>query len=585
MSVFTIEDRFYLDGKPFQIISGAIHYFRVPPAYWRDRLEKLRAMGCNTVETYVPWNLHEPRPGEFVFEGNLDLAAFLETAKETGLYAIVRPSPYICAEWEFGGLPAWLLAGEDIPLRSSEGPFLSHVERYYERLFLELAPWQVDRGGPVILMQVENEFGAWGKPDPEYLRALAGLMRKYGATVPFITSDNLENNSLDRGVMEGALATVNTGSHAAERLEILRPYAKGGPLMVTEFWVGWFDAWGDECHHRADPEENAADLEAILERGSVNFYMFHGGTNFGFMNGANDYGRLSPDVASYDYDAPLTEDGQTTPKYEAFRRVIARHVPVPELRLSTKIRRTAYGSLACDGMAGLSDVLETVSEPWFLKEPDSMERLGQSYGYILYRSLLPAGTFGKTLELCGAADRAQIFLDGKKVLTLYDRELSGAHPVDWRLEKETRLDILVENMGRVNYGPCMNSQRKGIDGAVLLDGNKITGWEAWPLPFEKEAVATLSFSLPAWAASPALYHFTLQAEEAGDTFLDMRGWGKGCVFLNGVNLGRFWNRGPQRRLYIPAPFLKTGDNDLVVLETEGVSFGTVTLCGEPDLGE
>ncbi len=319
MSAFEIRDCFYLDGAPFQIISGCIHYFRVPPAYWDDRLKKLKATGCNTVETYIPWNLHEPRRGEFRFDGGLDVGAFLRLAQANGLYAIVRPSPYVCAEWEFGGLPAWLLEGENIPLRTHEGPFLGLVDRYYRALFPHLVPLQIDRGGPVLLMQVENEFGAWGAEDPEYLAALAGLMRDNGATVPFITSDNLENESLSRGTCPGALATVNFGSGAAEKLEVLRPYAKGGPLMVTEFWVGWFDAWGDNVHHRTAPEGVVGDLEQILDRGSVNFYMFHGGTSFGWMNGANDYGRLTPDVTSYDYDAPLPEDGRPAGEYFAIR--------------------------------------------------------------------------------------------------------------------------------------------------------------------------------------------------------------------------------------------------------------------------
>ena len=227
-----IRDTFYLDGEPFQIISGAIHYFRVVPEYWRDRLEKLKAMGCNTVETYVPWNLHEPRRGEFCFRGGLDIGAFLRMAQDNGLYAIVRPSPYICAEWEFGGLPAWLLAEEDVPLRTHRGPFLELVANYYRALFPHLTPLQIDCGGPVLLMQVENEFGAWGEDDPAYLSALAGLMRDNGATVPFITSDNLENKSLSRGSCPGALATINFGSGAADKLEVLRPYVKGGPLMV-----------------------------------------------------------------------------------------------------------------------------------------------------------------------------------------------------------------------------------------------------------------------------------------------------------------------------------------------------------------
>lgn len=584
MGTFSIEKDFLLDGRPFRIISGAMHYFRIPPAYWRDRLEKLRAMGCNTVETYTPWNLHEPQEREYNFSGGLDVAAFLKTAQEVGLYAIVRPSPFICAEWEFGGLPAWLLKGEDIPLRSSQGPFLSYVERYYRRLFQEIAPLQIDKGGPILLVQVENEFGAWGKKDPAYLRALARLMRENGATVPFITSDNLENDSLSRGTTPEALATVNFGSKAPERLEILRPYTKGGPLMVTEFWVGWFDAWGGSAHHTADPAGNARDLDEILQRGSVNIYMFHGGTNFGFMNGANYYDRLTPDVTSYDYDAPLTEDGQITPKYKAFQEVIARHAPLPQVEFSTSIQRVCFGPVAWDGTANLFDVLSRLSAPKRLEGPQSMERLGQGYGYILYHTTLPAGTHAASLELTKAADRAQVFLNGAPALTLYDRELLEAHPVDWHLEEDTALDILVENMGRVNYGPNMARQRKGIDGAVLLDGEPVRDWEAFPLPLKGPELCGIPFLEDKPVKGPAFYHFTLYAEETGDTFLDMEGWGKGCVFINGVNLGRYWSLGPQRRLYIPGPLLRMGENELIILETEGTVKDSVSLEAEPKLG-
>lgn len=579
MNRFEIREQFYLDGVPFKIISGAIHYFRVHPAYWRDRLEKLRAMGCNCVETYVPWNLHEPAAGKFHFEGGLDLAAFLRTAQEVGLYAIVRPSPYICAEWEFGGLPAWLLAGEDMPLRSSEGPFLSHVARYYKRLFQELAPMQIDRGGPVLLMQVENEFGVWGREDPAYLEGLAGLMRENGATVPFITADNLDEYALDRGSMDGALATVNFGSGAAEKLEVLRPHAKGGPLMVTEFWVGWFDAWGD-VHHTAGAEENAADLDEILRRGSVNFYMFHGGTNPGLYNGSNYFDHLTPDVTSYDYDAPLTEDGRETEKYRAFQRIIGKYASIPRVELTTEIVRRGYGTLEAVGRVGLFDALDSLGQPAVLDTPKSMERLGQSCGYILYRATLPAGTRATSLELVDAADRALIFLDGVPVLTLMDRELKGPRSGDWALEQDTRLDILVENLGRVNYGPQMTRQRKGIDGPVLLDGVPVTPWQAWTLPME--GLEGLKFS--AKAEGPAFYRFTFHAGERGDTFLDTTGWGKGCALLNGVNIGRFWDIGPQRRLYIPGPMLKEGENELILFESEGRAPGTVALAEEPDLG-
>lgn len=581
MPTFEVRDRFYLNGAPFQIISGSIHYFRVPPEYWDDRLKKLKAMGCNTVETYVPWNLHEPRRGEFCFSGGLDVRAFLRLAQANGLYAIVRPSPFICAEWEFGGLPAWLLAGEDIPLRTHKGPFLSLVADYYRALFPHLTPLQIDRGGPVLLMQVENEFGAWGAEDPEYLSALAGLMRDNGATVPFITSDNLENESLSRGGCPGALATVNFGSGAEEKLERLRPYAKGGPLMVTEFWVGWFDAWGDGIHHRTSPEGIVRDLEYILGQGSVNFYMFHGGTSFGWMNGANDYGRLTPDVASYDYDAPLSEDGRPTQKYYAIQQALERLRPGSTGPLPAPLPRRAYGELRCLGRADLLPALERLGRAIRRDRPCPMEALGQGYGYTLYRTRIPAGHRGGALSFSHAADRVQAFWNGRPVFTRWDRELSGPVPLALDGAGGT-LDLLVENLGRVNYGRRMEHQRKGIDGPVLLDGAELTDWACLPLPLDD--LGGLDFSGEGPSPAPAFYRFVLDVDRPADTFLDLAGWGKGMAFVNGRALGRFWDLGPQRRLYLPAPWLRPGENEIVLFETEGRAGSSIALLDEPDLG-
>ena len=321
MSTFEIRDNFYLDGEPVRIISGAVHYFRIVPQYWRDRLEKLKSMGCNTVETYIPWNMHEQEKGQFRFQGMLDIEGFIRLARELGLYVIVRPSPYICAEWEFGGLPAWLLREDGMRLRVSYGPFLRHVEEYYKVLLPKLTPWQCTKGGPVILMQVENEYGYYAN-DRGYLEEIRKLMRRGGVEVPLVTSDGPFPESLNGGKLPGALPTGNFGSRTEERFGTLRQYTDGGPLMCTEFWVGWFDHWGNGGHMRGNLEESVKDLDKMLELGHVNIYMFEGGTNFGFMNGSNYYDELTPDVTSYDYDAVLTEDGRITEKYRRYREVI-----------------------------------------------------------------------------------------------------------------------------------------------------------------------------------------------------------------------------------------------------------------------
>lgn len=578
---FEIKDTFRLDGAPFQIISGAIHYFRVVPEYWRDRLEKLKALGCNTVETYIPWNLHEPVKGTFRFDGMLDVERFVRTAQELGLYVILRPSPYICAEWELGGLPAWLLAEDGLRFRVSDPRFQAHVADYYRVLMEKLVPLQADRGGPVLLMQVENEYGSYAN-DPAYLRWTRDLMRDLGVTVPLVTSDGPEHERLRGGTVEGVHATVNFGSQAAERFASLRAFQPEGPLMCMEFWLGWFDHWGNPQHVTRDPAEAAAALDDILSQGSVNLYMFHGGTSFGFMNGSNYGAGLEPDVTSYDYDALLTEDGQVTEKYRLFRAVISKYRPIPEVPLTTPIRRAAYGQVPVAEKVGLFSVLEDLSAPVESVHPQSMERLGQSYGYILYRSPLRTEERVDRLRLWKAADRAQVFLDGKKAATVYDQELSETVELGLSCPLGADLDILVENMGRVNFASRLEEQRKGIDQGVSVNGHWHTGWRQYPLPLDN--LDRLDFGRP-WAEGlPGFYRLPFQVEEPGDTFLDFSGWGKGCAFVNGFCLGRFWDAGPQKRLYLPAPLLHKGENEIILFETEGKTAGHITLCGEPDLG-
>ena len=466
MAKFEIRnDAFFLSGAPFRIISGSIHYFRIPRQYWKDRLKKLQLLGCNTVETYVPWNLHEPEPGKYVFSEDLDICEFLTIAQELGLYAIVRPSPYICAEWEFGGLPAWLLRSQ-MRLRSSDALFLTAVERYYAQLMPILAAHQLDRGGNILLMQVENEYGAYGT-DKKYLEKLVEIMRGHGITVPFVTSDGPWNGYLRNGSISGVLATANFGSKADEQFAVLKKHLNGaGPLMCMEFWVGWFDAWGDQAHHVTDGAVSAQDLDLILQQGSVNIYMFCGGTSFGWMNGSNNTDHLTPDVTSYDYDALLTEDGRITEKYLQFRKVIAKYVPLPPLELPQDAPRCTFGPIPISASAPLLEHVHLLAHPIQSPWPMSMECLGQSYGYILYRCALPQSAPAKSLRLMGTADRAQIFLDGVHVQTGFDRELSEPSIGDF-LGKQ--MDILVENLGRVNYGPYLEQQRKGISGNILLD--------------------------------------------------------------------------------------------------------------------
>lgn len=637
---FTIKDEFYLDGHPFQIISGGIHYFRMVPQYWRDRLHKLKLLGCNTVETYVPWNLHEPKKGVYDFTGRCDLERFLQLIQESGLYAIVRPSPYICAEWEFGGLPGWLMAEDKMHVRTAADPYISHVSEYYKELMRHLVPYQITNGGPIIMMQIENEYGYYSD-DASYPECLKNLMTANGVNVPLVTSDGPWGDALACGSMKGILPTANFGSQTDVQFPVLQKYTNGGPLMCMEFWVGWFDAWGDKEHHTTKIERQLKDLSDILQQGSVNIYMFCGGTNFGFMNGSNYYDHLMPDVTSYDYDALLTEDGRITPKYLAFQKVIQKYtgkkdsglveagqvmgesqlregtqvIEQSQLRKRTQgmeqsqlgegtqmmeqcsligvtqlIERKAYGTLPCVNKVSLWNTLSSLALPVRMKHPACMEKMGQSYGYHLYRTTLNKESKLEKVQMFKANDRASIFLDQKPVVTLYDKELLSEYQLTESVDCHNAvMDILVENMGRVNFGSRMDEQRKGIDGCVTVNGHQHTNWEQYVLEFEH--LDQLDFGAGYVSGQPAFYEFVLNIHESDydteyppDTFLELDGWGKGCVVVNGFCLGRFWEAGPQKRLYLPGPVLRQGRNQIIVFETEGKAGASISLWEEPDLG-
>lgn len=578
--MFEIKDKFYLDGKPFQIISGSIHYFRTVPEYWRDRLEKLVNMGCNTVETYIPWNFHEPKRGKFLWDVMRDVCRFIETARDLGLYMIIRPSPYICAEWEFGGLPAWLLADRNMRLRCSYKPYLDAVYEYYRELIPKLVPYQIDRGGNIILMQLENEYGYYGN-DKAYLEFLRDTMRSFGITVPFVTSDGPWSEVIFRsGMVEGALPTGNFGSGAEWQFGQMRKFiGENKPLMCMEFWNGWFDAWGEE-HHTTASEKAAAELDELLKRGSVNFYMFEGGTNFGFMSGRN-CGNKTADVTSYDYDAPLTEDGRVTEKYERFKEVISKYRRFEPIPLSTEIRRKGYGEIACSGSVDLFSVIEKVSAPVRSAYPLPMEEIGQNNGYILYRLRVDEEISGIQLE--NAADRVICSCDGKRLFDVEGDELHKKFEPDEAVPGGV-IDLLCENIGRENFGTNLENQRKGILGGVKINDRRCFGYEIFPLPLDGEQLSMLDFGCGAREGVPAFYRFEFAVDELCDTFLDTEGFGRGCAFVNGFNLGRFWEIGPQKRLYIPAPLLKKGANTIVLFENTGRAAEKITLSDEPFLG-
>ena len=585
MTLTTSSDQFLLDGKPFRLLSGAMHYFRVVPEYWRDRLEKMRAFGLNTVETYVPWNLHEPRPGEFHFEGMLDIVKFIETAVDAGLKVIVRPGPYICSEWDFGGLPSWLLKDPEMQIRCCYSPYLEAVDRFFDELLTRLVPLQSTHGGPIIALQVENEYGSYGN-DKAYLQYLVDGMRARGIDSFLFTSDGPRDACLQGGTLPDVFKTVNFAFGAKEAFAKLREYQPDGPLMVMEFWSGWFDHWGEPHHISEDGSDSIQrsldTLDAILAAGaSVNFYMFHGGTNFGFMNGANwDPSPFQADVTSYDYASPISESGDLSPRYHCYREILKKYVDLPESLNLQPAPKRAYGPIELTESAGLFESLGALSQPRRSVTAQPMEMYGQDYGFILYRTTL-SGPRSGGLHVCGLHDRAQVFVGGDLIAVL-DRE-SGNEFSEVDISEDAQLDILVENMGRINFGPAL-MDRKGITGGVLVNGQYQFGWDVYPLPLNDLSQLRFSKHRAAPIEGPTFFWARFDVEETADTFLALPGWTKGVVWLNGFDLGRYWERGPQKTLYVPAPLLKRGSNELIVFELHKLRRAVAEFYDTPILG-
>lgn len=554
-------DQFCKDGKPIKLISGAVHYFRNLPETWPDIFEKLRAMGCNCVETYCAWNMHEPKPGTFDFTGRLDIVRFIKEAEKAGLMVIVRPGPYICAEWEFGGLPWWIQREEGLEIRCRNEVYIRYFDRYLDELLGRVRPLLCTNGGPVILLQCENEYGYYGD-DREYLSYLRDGYRRRGIDVPLFTSDGGSEDSLLDGTVEGCLPTLNFGSRVEENFKVHDRLFPDCPKVCMEMWDGWFDAWGDEKHHTTDPQVYAGVVRDMLKKGSLNIYMFIGGTNFGFTSGANHYEKFAPDVTSYDYDALLTECGDVTEKYKAVREVI-REATGKELPPIPKDReKKAYGKVALTRSAGLLSNLDALSSPIHSDVPRAMEEYGIGYGYIAYRTVLNRDYRDAKLSFESLGDRAQVLVNGKLQGIAY---LNDSLEVTVNAKKGDVLTILVENMGRANFGPKM-MRKKGLPGRVLLGGKIHFSWDVYPLPMTD--LSGLSFGGDE-AEAPAFYEGTFTVEEPADTFLRTDSFKKGFVVLNGFNLGRYWEVGPQKTLYVPGSLLKKGENTLLLFESDG----------------
>lgn len=590
-------DRFLKDGQPFRYISGSIHYFRVPSFYWKDRLLKMKMAGLNAIQTYVPWNFHELRPGQYQFSGDHDVVQFLQLAHELGLLVILRPGPYICAEWDMGGLPAWLLEKESIVLRSSDPDYLAAVDKWLGVLLPKMKPLLYQNGGPIITVQVENEYGSYFSCDYDYLRFLQKRFHYYlGDNVLLFTTDGAHKKFLQCGALQGLYATVDfgVGNNITDAFQIQRNSEPRGPLVNSEFYTGWLDHWGEQ-HWTVRSEAVASALYDILARGAnVNMYMFIGGTNFAYWNGANT--PYAPQPTSYDYDAPLSEAGDLTEKYFALRKVIGKFVALPEGPIPPSTPKFAYGTVPLKKLRAVDAALDVLcpSGPINSVYPLTFTQVKQYFGFVLYRTTLPRDCSNPTplsSPLNGVHDRAYVAVDGipqgvlerNRVLTVNIQGKAGA-----------RLDLVVENMGRVNYGKAINDF-KGLISNLTLGSCILTNWTIFPLDTER-AVSSLQGH---WggrqkdASACSSGNYTLPAFYSGnfsipsgipslpqDTFIKFPGWTKGQVWINGFNLGRYWPaRGPQVTLFVPKHLLSTSTpNTITVLELERAP------CGQHGLG-
>jgi len=551
-----------LDGKPFQIISGEMHPARIPREYWRHRIRMAKAMGCNTIAAYVFWNYHESEPGRFDFTTeNRDIAKFISMIQEEGMFVLLRPGPYVCAEWDFGGLPPYLLRTADIKVRCMDPRYMEAVTGYIDHLAAVVAPLLVTRGGPILMVQIENEYGSFGN-DTTYLEALRNLWLKNGIDVPFYTADGATPYMLEAGNIDGAAIGLDSGTNDAD----FAAAAQRNPLVPafsSETYPGWLTHWGEKWA-RPDTASLLREVRYLLShRKSFNLYVVHGGTNFGFTAGANSGGKgYEPDITSYDYDAPINEQGRPTAKYYALRDLIARHAgappavpePVPAMDLPD-VAMSAYSTV----WSGLPAPVRSV-------QPRPFESYGQDYGFMLYSTRLIGHKSG-TLTVTDLHDYALVFLNGRYVGSLDRREGVNTIKLPESNLRRPLLEILVEGMGRVNYGPSL-IDRKGITDRVTLNGMTLMNWEVTGIPMDGKYIAALGSAAVDTARRGVFFRGFFELKDPADTFIDMSAYVKGIVWINGHNLGRYWDIGPQRRLYCPAPWLKRGRNEVLVFDLQ-----------------
>ena len=596
--MFEIKDKkFLMDGKPINIYSGAMHYFRTFPEYWEDRLTKLKLAGFNTVETYVCWNLHEPKPGEFCFEGMLDIERFVKTAEKVGLYCIVRPGPYICAEWDFGGLPAWLLKDKNMQIRCNYPDYTACVERFYRELLSRLAPLQMTKGGNIIAMQVENEYGSYGN-DKEYLAFIEKLMRDCGIDCELFTSDSNWKNMLSGGSLPHIYKVLNFGSKAKTAFNCLKDFPNDGPNMCGEFWCGWFDHWRDK-HHTRNAADIAKEVKDFLDiDASFNFYMFHGGTNFGFTAGANFTPGCpyEPTVTSYDYCALLNEWGDYTPAYHEVRKLLCEKQGIEMGELPPSPELQSIGKVKLTKGASLFENLDNIGEKHRSAVPEGMEYYGQNFGMIYYETVLSGKYDMSPVSIKDVHDFGYVYFDGKQKAFIDRTKYTVPNKFSLKnlilkkspednsvmmkaLDGDRKIGVLVDTMGRVNYGARM-LDRKGISD-IYIGNQRQMGFDVWTLPLDN--LENLKYAETYDKNEPVFLKGTFKTDSKADCFVHLDGFEKGYVFVNGFNLGRFWAVGPQKSLYLPGALLKE-ENEIIVLSLNGFSTPEVSILDTHNLG-
>lgn len=564
-------DDFLLDGKPFQIISGEMHPARIPDAYWRQRIRMAKAMGCNTVAVYVFWNYHETAEGRFDFTtGNHDIARFMRICQEDGLWVLLRPGPYVCAEWDFGGLPPYLLRIPDLKVRCLDPRYMAAAERYIRALARVVKPLQASEGGPILMVQIENEYGSYGN-DRNYLERLRQVWQEAGIHMPFYTADGATTTMLEAGTLPGAAVGLDPGTSNAQ-FDLARRMNPGVPVFASEIYPGWLTHWGEQWQ-RPDIGPVLKQLQTLLDNHrSFNLYLVHGGTNFGFWAGANSGGKgYEPDVTSYDYDAPVNEQGRATAKYQALRELLGRYrtggAALPDIPAA--IPAIAIPPVA---MRPYASIWGNLPAPVASVQPRPMETFGQYHGLMVYETTL-VGQKSGALLITELHDYATVFVDGHYIGKLDRRAGEQTFTLPRTQNARPVLTILVEAMGRINFAQSM-IDRKGITDRVTLGGMTLMNWRVYPLPLDDDFIARLPEG-KVDERPGVFFRGSFDLTEPADTFLDLSGYRKGIVWVNGHNLGRYWDIGPQKRLYCPAPWLRAGRNEIVVLDLHQLEPATV----------